>query len=336
MNTLACLIAVVVSLAVRPAGAEPPALRDHLLVSVDQLIDRLDDPDLLLLHVGHGDRGWRVTGHIPGAVFVDIDDVMANDGDDVDALPDREALTAWARSVGITNDPDQRIVVYGEAAGLFAARVYATLATLGLADRAALLDGHFRAWQAHPDATVAQGPKPRADTDFTPVEQAGLLVDTDTLRDRLADPEHGWQLVDARQPRQFRGETLGRPELTQAGHIPTARNAFWQDTFTSIRTPTLRSADELRAAVAGLDPERPVVAYCATGMQSSVTFFVLRYLGYDARWYDGSLIAWQRAGGPTATPASTDDRSSITTPAAATRPASPPVPATRPATPPVE
>ncbi|MEM0914731.1 MAG: rhodanese-like domain-containing protein, partial [Planctomycetota bacterium] len=131
------------------ARADPaPTVRDEMLVSTQWLADRLDDEAVLVIHVGHGKGPYDRHGHVPGAVFVDMLDLLVRDADVPDEMPDRDALLAWCRSVGIDGDRPQRVVLYGDATGLFPARLYATLATLGLADRVSLLDGHFRRWRA--------------------------------------------------------------------------------------------------------------------------------------------------------------------------------------------
>ncbi|MEM7680425.1 MAG: rhodanese-like domain-containing protein [Planctomycetota bacterium] len=267
-----------------------------MLLNGAELQAMLDDPDLVLLHVGHGRLAYDRRGHLPGAVFVDIEDLLDEEADYPDRQIGRAELVAWCRSVGIDGDRPQRIVLYGEASGLFAARVFATLSTLGLADRMSLLDGHLRRWVAE-DRPMEVGGVQAVPTDWVP----GKVSTLEATYDRVAhgvDVE-GWSLVDARLARNYHGQQLGRPELLEAGHIPGAVSVPWQGLIGSIKDPSLRPVSELRAMFAEVDASRPVAAYCATGMQSSVTFFVLRYLGYDAVWYDGSLVDWQRRGGST-------------------------------------
>ncbi|MEO0964504.1 MAG: rhodanese-like domain-containing protein [Planctomycetota bacterium] len=294
-----CLIPSVLAtllLAAAVASAQsPPALRSDMLVSTQWLADRLDDEGVLIVHVGHGRRGYDVVGHVPGAVFVDMLELLVRDADVPDELPDRDTLIAWCRSVGIDNDT-RRIVLYGDATGLFPARLYATLATLGLADRVSLLDGQIRRWRAEGRPTELGEVTPTPST-WSPDPVDSPLVTYDDVRIGL--DEKGWSAVDARKPDTYRGDRAGHPRLTAAGHIPGATNAPWQDAVLSVRDPALLPPDQLREQFGPIDPDRPVVAYCATGMRSSMTFFLLGYLGYDARWYDGSLIDWQRRGGPT-------------------------------------
>ena len=85
-----------------------------------------------------------------------------------------------------------------------------------------------------------------------------------------------------------------------AGHIPGARNLYWERLLVSREDPRFRPAAELRALFeeAGATPDRTVVAYCMIGMRASVTYFVSRLLGYETRFYDGSWDDWSRRGLP--------------------------------------
>ncbi|MEM6331726.1 MAG: rhodanese-like domain-containing protein [Planctomycetota bacterium] len=295
---VALVAAITLVLATSHTGANTlPPLRDHLLVSADWLANRLDDPNVLLLHVGHGPNVYTQRGHLPGAIFADVFEVLREDSTTPGRLPTRRQLIDFCRSVGITSDPGQRIVLYGESSGLLAARMYANLATVGLADRASLLDGHMRGWQGEgrPIETGGVTPTP---SDFSPADDTTLGVTFDEVRDGQRD--HAWQLIDARSVREFTGERQTRKTLA-AGRIPSATSFPWQDTFKTVRRPVLLPPQTLREQAGPIDPTRPVVAYCASGVPSSMTFFILRYLGYDARWYGDSLIDWQQRGGPTAT-----------------------------------
>ncbi|MEM0915689.1 MAG: rhodanese-like domain-containing protein [Planctomycetota bacterium] len=291
-------------LVVDASAEEAPTLRSEMLVSTQWLAERLDDEEVLIIHVGHGRRGYDKMGHVPGAVFVDMLDLLVRDADVPDELPDRDALIAWCRSVGIDGDRPQRIVLYGDAIGLFPARLYATLATLGLADRVSLLDGHIRRWREEGRPVELDEVTPMPST-WSPAPADSPLVAFDDVRVGLS--EHGWSAIDARKPESYRGDRAGHPRVAAAGHIPGATNAPWQDAVLSVHDPALLPPEVLRDQFGSIDPDRPVVAYCATGMRSSMTYFLLRYLGYDARWYDGSLIDWQRRGGPTASPSMVPD-----------------------------
>ena len=116
-----------------------------MLVSTSWLQEHLADVDLVTLYVGR-DRSAYDAGHIPGARFVALDDLVEQHGDSLNDLPPVAKLQAVFENAGIGNDA--RIVLYGDGGGLLAARAYFTLDYLGHADRAALLDGGIEKWRA--------------------------------------------------------------------------------------------------------------------------------------------------------------------------------------------
>jgi thiosulfate/3-mercaptopyruvate sulfurtransferase len=99
-------------------------------------------------------------------------------------------------------------------------------------------------------------------------------------------------LLDARSQAEFGGAS---------GHIPGSKNVNWIDGQVSRENTSLHSEDALRKLyeAAGLTPDKQVVTYCNSGMQASVSYFTLKYLGYDVKLYDGSLSEWNKTPGTT-------------------------------------
>jgi thiosulfate/3-mercaptopyruvate sulfurtransferase len=120
-----------------------------------------------------------------------------------------------------------------------------------------------------------------------------MIVDAQWVRERLDDP--GVAILDARPPAEFSGETPGEG-IGRPGHIPGARNVFWQTLVRSPDDARLKDETELRRMFeeAGAAPGDTVVAYCRTGGQASFLYTVARHLGYDVRLYDGSYVDWSR------------------------------------------
>ena len=119
------------------------------------------------------------------------------------------------------------------------------------------------------------------------------LIETHELAAHLGDPD--WAIVDCRFA--LADPSLGRTQYL-AGHIPGAVNRYWMDDLVK-ESGTLRPPAELREAYqkVGVVPGQLIATYCNTGMQSSHTWFVLRYLGFDSLRYDGSMSEWSRAAG---------------------------------------
>jgi thiosulfate/3-mercaptopyruvate sulfurtransferase len=108
-------------------------------------------------------------------------------------------------------------------------------------------------------------------------------------------------ILDARPPAEFSGEVPGA-DVGRPGHIPGARNLFWQDLVRSPEEPRLKDEAELRRLfeAAGVGPGDTVVAYCRTGGQASFLYTVASHLGYDVVLYDGSFVDWSRTDYPVA------------------------------------
>lgn len=246
---------------------------------------RLDKP------VGRDDY---LAGHLPGAVYVDLDSELSRRGSPDEGrhpLPARAALEAAARRWGI-NDGEQA-VVYDDALGMPAARAWWLLARSGHAN-VRVLDGGLRGW-------VDAGGGLETD-DVTPVpgsvrlhEITDGVIDQDTA---AALPGHG-VLLDVRAAERYRGDT--EPIDPVAGHIPGARNL---PTTVHLENGRLRSPEALRErfAAVGVTGERPAAAYCGSGVTAAHTALAAAVAGLSLDVYPGSWSAWSNTPGrPVAT-----------------------------------
>jgi thiosulfate/3-mercaptopyruvate sulfurtransferase len=202
-----------------------------------------------------------------------------------------EELRKVFAAAGVSNS--SRVVLYGERSNLFAARAYFTLDYLGVAGRAALLDGGIEKWTAEhrPLSTETLQVKPAV---LTIAPRPETLVDTAALRE-LAKKAGAVTLIDARPTKEFTGEQPSE-DVTKAGHIPGASSLFWMDMLVSRENPVLKPEAELRRMYAGThaEPGRQLVTYCRTGMQAAFDYFVAKYLGYDPSMYDASFFEWSK------------------------------------------
>jgi len=272
------------------AAASAQPLRKEMLVSIDWLAAHLHDPDLVLLSVGVTPDFYN-KGHIPEARQIKLGDIAVTRDGIPNELPPVEELRRVFAAAGVSNR--SRVVLYGERSNLFAARAYFTLDYLGIAGRAALLDGGIEKWTAEHRPLSMETPKvePAA---LTVSLRPGILVDTATMRDLAKKPE-AVTLVDARPTKEFTGEQLSE-DVARAGHIPGASSLFWMDMLVSRENPILKPEAELRRmyAEAHAAPDRKLVTYCRTGMQSSFDYFVAKYLGYEPSMYDASFFEWSK------------------------------------------
>jgi thiosulfate/3-mercaptopyruvate sulfurtransferase len=267
-------------------------VRTDMLVSTQWLAEHLKDPGVVVLCVS-ASPGFYSEGHIPGARWLKLPDIVTKRGDVPNELPSVEQLTKVFTAAGVTRDA--RIVLYGDDYNLIAARAYYTLDYLGLAGHAALLDGGLNKWknEVRPVSTDMTGPaSPR--NALTPTINQGILMDTRTIKDWTASsPATRAALLDARPFAEYAGERHSA-DVHRLGHIPGAKSLYWQDLLVSREDPVLLPPQELRRKLeaAGTAPGKDVITYCRSGMQSSFDYFVAKYLGYNVRMYDGSFFEW--------------------------------------------
>jgi thiosulfate/3-mercaptopyruvate sulfurtransferase len=262
----------------------------QLLVSTDWLQRHRLDRGVTIVDVG--DSQSYANGHIPGARFVALSGLLTTRNSIPNELPDVPVLEKTLRAAGI---PDRgRIIIYSRDV-IAAARAFFTLDYLGHGDRTSILDGGFAKWSTE-GRPVESGTPAVAAGEFSARPRPEAKVSLATLHLILYTAQLQTlplAIVDARSPAQFLGVEAGA-DVTCPGHIPTAINVPWNENLTSATTPVFRTRDELAALYrdAGVADDATVIVYCRTGMQASVSYFVLRYLGREVVLYDGSYIEW--------------------------------------------
>jgi thiosulfate/3-mercaptopyruvate sulfurtransferase len=275
-----------------------PAVRSDILVSTDWLAQHLKDPKVVVLQVSR-DRATYDAGHIPGARFFALSDLIVTRDGIMNELPPAAELKAALERDGVSDD--SRVILYTDGAVIPATRAYFTLDYLGHGDHAALLDGGIQKWRAESRPLSKDAPAVTPGH-FTPRVRPETVVGIEAVKDMSwAATSKGGEaprLVDARSAKEYSGATAPQ-EVSRPGHIPGAVSVYWMDGQASKETPALKSAPELRKLYEslGVTPDRPVVTYCNTGMQASQSYFTLKYLGYDVRMYDGSFSEWSNAKG---------------------------------------
>ncbi len=278
------------------------------LVSVEALAAALGEPALCVVDVrwylgapaGTG-RAAYDAGHIPGAVFLDVDrDLVGADGPGRHPLPSPPRFAAMLAGHGIGDDTF--VVAYDDVGGWVAARLWWMLEDLGHGD-VAVLDGGFPAWLAAGLPTTTAEPMPperAARLNLAPAWRK--VVDRAALKSRLGSVT----LLDARAGERYRGEI--EPIDPVAGHILTARSAPTGGNLGA--DGRFRSPAELRARFESLGcavpvgraPGADVVTSCGSGVSACHNALALRIAGLpDPLLYPGSYSDWSRAGEPVAT-----------------------------------
>ena len=272
-----------------------PYAHPEALVGSEWLAAHLDDPRVRVVDASFTLPGVTPTarenyehGHIPGAVFFDIDDIAAPGTSLPHMIPAPDLFAQRIGALGI-GDGD-KVVVYDSAGLSSAGRAWWMLRIFGHQD-AALLDGGLPKWKAEGRPLDSKVPTP-APRRFSARFDPSLVRDKTEILANLATGRE--QVVDARAAGRFDGSTPEvRPGL-RSGHIPGSRNLPY-DQVTDPRTKQVKSAEALTALFreAGVALERPIVTSCGSGVTACALAFALHLIGNPgAAVYDSSWSEW--------------------------------------------
>jgi thiosulfate/3-mercaptopyruvate sulfurtransferase len=238
---------------------------------------------------GRSGRDAYDRGHLPGAIFVDLDDDLASpasaDGGR-HPLPDPAAFADRMASLGLSDG--DTLIAYDDAGGVMAARLVWMLRATGR--DAALLDGGFPAYAG--ELETAAPDRPRGNFTVRPWPS-----------DRLATIEDATDaanvVIDARQPERFRGET--EPLDPRAGHIPGAHSVPCRENVDDQGRFLVPEALRRRFADAGVTAGGEVVSYCGSGVTACHNLLALEYAGFaPGRLYPGSWSQYSHTSRPAA------------------------------------
>jgi thiosulfate/3-mercaptopyruvate sulfurtransferase len=260
--------------------------RDSMLVSTAWLAGHLEDANLVILSIGQ--KAEYVAGHIPGALYLEYADtrVARSAAGLTFELPSVADLVEAFGKLGVTND-SHIILYFSKDMVSPTTRVFMTLDAMGLAAQTSILDGGFPLWQSE-GRPVSREARLVIRGKLEPCPQSDVITGIDYVRANLHRP--GVAIVDARDLEYYTGAS--HRDGQRAGHIPGARGLTYStllDDSGKFRTPDVLAA---MFRDAGIQSGDRVVSYCHIGQQATVVYFVARYLGYDARLYDGSWEDW--------------------------------------------
>ncbi|WP_438442851.1 3-mercaptopyruvate sulfurtransferase [Kluyvera georgiana] len=263
-------------------------------VAADWLAEHVDDPEVQIIDArmappGQEHRDLHAeyrAGHLPGAVFFDIEALSDHTSPLPHMMPRPEAFAVAMRELGVSRD--KHLVIYDEGNLFSAPRAWWMLRTFG-AERVSILAGGLAGWQRD-DLLLEQGDVQTAEGEFEAKFHAEAIKRlTDVL---LASHEGTAQIVDARPAPRFDAQVdEPRPGLRR-GHIPGARNVPWGDLVVD---GELRTTDQLEAIFArqGVDLHQPIIVSCGSGVTAAVVVLALATLETDdVTLYDGSWSEW--------------------------------------------
>ena len=257
-----------------------------LLVSPAELAAALKDPATVVIAVGNSEDDF-IAGHIPHARFVRYDEIAIDADGLTSELPTTDQIRRVLSGAGISDK--SKVVIYG--APIPAARMFFTLDYAGHPN-AKVLNGGLNAWRAS-GGTLETGraAKPAAAT-LAMNPHSDRVVNADWIKERLSSPR--MTLLDARPDAEFTGADGGMNGAHVKGHLPGAQQLVWNSLLDSGGKYLPDQELKKKFEAIGANANTPLVSYCMVGMRASVTYFVARHLGYDARLYDGSIVDWTR------------------------------------------
>ncbi|AVE76093.1 3-mercaptopyruvate sulfurtransferase [Klebsiella michiganensis] len=263
-------------------------------VAADWLAEHIDDPEIQIIDArmappGQEERDLNAeyqAGHIPGAVFFDIEALSDHTSPLPHMMPRAEAFAVAMRELGVSSD--KHLVVYDEGNLFSAPRAWWMLRTFGV-EKVSIVAGGLEGWRRD-GLPLEQGLPELPEGDFDGrVDPLAIKRLTDVL---LVSHEGSEQIVDARPAGRFNGQVAEpRPGL-RSGHIPGALNVPWTEL---VINGELKTTDELNEIFArqGVDFERPIIASCGSGVTAAVVVLALTTLGVNGvSLYDGSWSEW--------------------------------------------
>ena len=256
----------------------------QFLVEPAWLAQHLKDPNLRIVDMRTDSKDYDEDGHIPGAVYLSVSSIRTPVETGGFRLPTKTEGEKILGSLGITRDTT--VAIYDDAGGLHASRLFFTLDVFGHR-KMALLNGGIQAWKKAGLPLTHAAPKIsarayKAEVDPEKVATAEWIVQN------LKNPSLA--LVDARTPKEFRGEDV---RAKRGGHIPGAKNIEWAQNLREDKT--FKSAEELKALyeAQGVTLDKTVVPYCQTHHRAAHAYFTLRLMGYPkVKGYDRSWAEW--------------------------------------------
>ncbi len=266
-----------------------PLLSRPTLVSTEWLASHLNDPRLRIIDARPTLLAY-LQGHIPGAVYLHTETLRISRGGVPAQLLPAQQLAEILGAIGIGNEHTVVIYSSGAEGDFFAHATYVAFVLESLGHHSiGILDGGFEKWQSENRPITQQLPRV-ATARFKPHLNRSLQLDAEQLRQGIQ--QQSLQVLDARNPQLF-----------AKGHIPSAHNAFLRENLQGDKVLTWRDKTELlhRLHQMGIDPNKPIVAYCTSGREASQLWFTLRYVLElpQVRIYPGSWIDWTARQMPT-------------------------------------
>ena len=275
-----------------PAARAPKA---SALVTTEWLAQNLGKRDVRVLdgswHMPQLKRDARAEfaqAHIPGSVFFDIDEIADTASPLPHMLPSVEKFSSRVRKLGLGDG--NKIIVYDSSPMTGACRVWWMFRAMGHKD-VAVLDGGLPKWMAE-GRPVTDDPTPPRERHFTARINSLLVRELDDVKRNIETKRE--QVIDARSPGRFHAREPEPRQGLRGGHIPGSKNLpFGEMTDPATGTLLPAAAIEAKFRAAGVDPAKPIVASCGSGVSACALALGLHLIGApQVAVYDGSWTEW--------------------------------------------
>ncbi|MCX2835696.1 sulfurtransferase [Microbulbifer thermotolerans] len=253
----------------------------NLIIEPQELADQLAKEDLLVVDLSSAQN--YQSGHIPGALHLPFQALMAGTPPAPGKLPSAERLTQVFRAIGLR--PGLQVVACDDEGGGWAGRFLWTLEVIGHKTYS-YLNGGMHAWRAAGLPLSTEPVAPTASDIEISIDPAPTM-DAEEIQRRLG--EENFLIWDARSPEEYSG---ARALAMKAGHIPGAVNCEWTQLMDPQRDLRIRADARDFLAGLGIDGNKQIVTHCQSHHRSGFTWLVGKSLGFDIRAYPGSWSEW--------------------------------------------
>ena len=263
--------------------------KHNFIVSTSWLSKHLKDSNIVLIEIGQ--KADYDKEHIPGAVFMTRDEISTpRDSGLTLEVPSMEKLVDSFEKAGVSNS-SRIILYYGNDWVTPTARFYLTLDYMGLGESTSILDGGLPEWKKENLPVTSEKTKIKKGKITVAHPNKGAVVNVNYVVKNLDNPEV--QIVDARTENFYSGEDTS---YSRPGHIAGATNIPFTSLTTENPPYVFKSENDLKRIFsdANAGSGKTIVSYCHIGQQASLVYFIARYLGYNAKLYDGSYQEWDK------------------------------------------
>ncbi|MFA9457554.1 sulfurtransferase [Halalkalibacter sp. AB-rgal2] len=278
---IACFI-LSTYLTMEGAASEVTYPNQQLLIGVEELAERLSDPNLMIIDTRNEGYG---KGHIPGAFSFDtkklVDSTHPVEGYLIREKPFEELM----KTLGVRNEVE--LVIYDAGVDTAATRLFYALELYGH-NNVRVLNGGYAAWEAFEGEQSTTGPEVKT-SHFKAKTSPQIEVDKEYVKSAIDNPNK--IILDVRSREEYKGEDV---RAKRGGHIPTAVNIEWKEVLTD-GVPFFKVADDIERMLqqAGVTKDKQVIIYCQKANRASHMYFTLRLMGFDhIRMYEGSWQEW--------------------------------------------